>query len=49
MRSKTPTGTFDADHRFTETDVTITGGTLAGHSRAGRLPRTPVTGERPDA
>jgi hypothetical protein len=27
-------------------DVTVTGGTLAGHSRAGRLPRTAVTGER---
>jgi hypothetical protein len=29
-----------------EYDVTVTGDTLAGHSRAGRLPRTRVTGER---
>ncbi|MEU4521592.1 hypothetical protein AB0F52_23130 [Amycolatopsis sp. NPDC024027] len=29
-----------------EDDVTVTGDTLAGHSRAGRFPRTPVTGER---
>jgi hypothetical protein len=32
-----------------EYDVTVTGDTLAGHSRAGRLPRTPVTGERAGA
>jgi hypothetical protein len=31
-----------------EYDVTVTGDTLAGHSRAGRLPRTAVTGERTD-
>jgi hypothetical protein len=30
-------------------DVTITGETLAGHSRAGRLPRTAGTGERAGA
>jgi hypothetical protein len=29
-----------------EYDVTVTGDELAGHSRAGRLPRTKVTGER---
>ena len=27
-------------------DVTVDGGTLTGHSRAGRLPRTAVTGTR---
>jgi len=27
-------------------DVTVTGDRLSGHSRAGRLPRTAVTGER---
>lgn len=27
-------------------DVTVTGDHLTGHSRAGRLPPTPVTGER---
>jgi hypothetical protein len=32
-----------------EYDVTVTGDTLAGHSRAGRLPRTAVTGERTGA
>ncbi|WP_410575405.1 hypothetical protein [Amycolatopsis sp. cmx-4-61] len=32
-----------------EYDVTVTGDTLAGHSRAGRLPRTSVTGERTGA
>ncbi|GAB3158241.1 hypothetical protein GCM10027258_69110 [Amycolatopsis stemonae] len=32
-----------------EYDVTVTGDTLAGHSRAGRLPRTRVTGERTGA
>jgi hypothetical protein len=30
-------------------DVTVTGDTLAGHSRVGRLPRTAVTGERAGA
>ncbi|WP_040795912.1 hypothetical protein [Nocardia higoensis] len=29
-----------------EFDVTVTGDTLTGHSRAGRLPRSKVTGER---
>jgi len=29
-------------------DVTVTGDRLAGHSRAGRLPRTRVAGERLD-
>lgn len=29
-----------------EYDVTVTGDTLTGESRAGRLPRTRVTGER---
>lgn len=29
-----------------EFDVTITGDTLTGHSRAGRLPRSTVTGRR---
>jgi hypothetical protein len=29
-----------------EFDVTVDGDTLAGHSRAGRLPRTAVTGVR---
>jgi hypothetical protein len=32
-----------------EYDVTVTGDTIAGHSRAGRLPRTAVTGERTGA
>lgn len=32
-----------------EYDVTVTGDTLDGHSRAGRLPRTRVTGERAGA
>ncbi|MGW1680178.1 hypothetical protein [Saccharopolyspora sp. NPDC002376] len=32
-----------------EYDVTVTGDTFAGYSRAGRLPRSRVTGERADA
>jgi len=29
-------------------EVTVTGDTMTGHSRAGRLPRTTVTGQRVD-
>jgi hypothetical protein len=46
LKMKTPIGSLAALYTFTGTDVTITGGTLTGHSRAGKLPRSGVTGTR---